>query len=595
MRAKGDGERVSSDEYDGYGAFHAMGVARVSHSKGFEPLKLELGLAPTLGALVVYELGARQRVTREVVCRHIAPEAMESKPEARGVKVKNEGATVVSTAGEASCGIDSDKHMEADGANMASARLGPGSLSVCSFILGRFGRYRLSFRHEVGASVTVLVCPRRDLPLPAPSVGSSSRKWSVRSPGVNAAYDGSQSRSQKGRHVRRSGEHTRDGSEKQSSQRIYHGDSDSDSPAQVCDFNGTSKSSALNSSVDAGAHVRFPAVNESMMESTQELQAAGVTNSSGVRVKIAGGVSRSDDEAINERFSFVQQQRSQAQHGAKLPLVKKERSKIIKTVALAAEIIPKETANEAADVEADTTQVASRVAQATSPSPAVVPLDDGIDTSGSSSRASNPRKKDMPSGTLQFTPMPDPVASVAEDSAAIKSAASTTGGPVDITKSNTMAPSAHGRRNAQRRTLDVIHESRNKKAAQQGDAQLEDRRRCRSKSEVGERVDEEYHNAVVGDKHLRDGKAVGSSTTTPPEVIPTGWPEPIEGVSWTQTNTEPMVSAIFPPRNGRECRPEPTPVQTLRVLTLGRDANACVPQTQKNCHTRLATFEDSLA
>ena len=182
---------MSSDEYDGYGVLHAVGVSRVSHPKGFEPLKLELGLAPGLGALVVCELGARQRVTREVVYRHIAPEAMDSKPEARGVHVRNEGATVVSTAGEATRGIDSNKHMEADGANMASARLRPGSLSVCSLILGRFGRYRLPFRHEVGASLPVLVCPPRDLPSPAPSVGSSSRKWSVRSPGVNAAYDGS--------------------------------------------------------------------------------------------------------------------------------------------------------------------------------------------------------------------------------------------------------------------------------------------------------------------------------------------------------------------------------------------------------------------
>ena len=274
-----------------------------------------------------------------------------------------------------------------------------------------------------------------------------------------------------------------------------------------------------------------------------------------MRVKIAGGVSRYDDEAINERCSFVQQQRSQAQHGAKLHAVKKERYKTTKTAALAAEVTPEGTSNEAADIEADKTQVASRVARATPPSPAVVPLDDGINTSGSSSRASNFRKEDMPSGALQSTPVPDSVASVAEDSAAIKSTASTTGGPAGITKSNATAPSARGRRNTQRRTRDVVHESRNRKAAQQGDAQLEARRRCRSKPEVGEQADEAYHNVVVKDKNLRDGKAVGSSTTTPAEAIPTGWPQPIEGASWTQTNTEPKGSAIFSPRNGRECRP----------------------------------------
>ncbi|CAM9908410.1 unnamed protein product [Ascophyllum nodosum] len=88
VRAKRDGERVSRGEYDGYGAVHASGIARVSHPKGFEPLKLEPGLAPGLGALVVCELGARQRVIREVLCRHIAPEAVDSKPVARGARVK---------------------------------------------------------------------------------------------------------------------------------------------------------------------------------------------------------------------------------------------------------------------------------------------------------------------------------------------------------------------------------------------------------------------------------------------------------------------------------------------------------------------------
>ena len=555
VRAKGDGERVSSDEYDRYGTFHAVGVARVSHPKGFEPLKLELGFAPGLGALVVCELGARQRVTGEVVCRHIAPEAVDSKPVAHGEKVNDEDATVVSTSGGAIRCIDSNKQMEADGANMASARLGPGFLRICSFVLGRFGMYRLSFRHEVGANLTVIVCPPRDLPSPAPPVDCSSRKLSVRNSGVNAAYDGSQSRSQKGRHARRSGEHIRDVIKKQSSERTYRDGRDSDSPARVCNLNDASKSNALNPSANAGVNVRFPAVNASMMESTQELQAFGVTKSPGVRMKAAGGVSRSEDAAINDRCLFMQQQRSQAQHSAKLQAVKNEKSKTTKMAALAAKIAPEETAKEAANVEADTTQVSSRVARVTPPSPAMVRLDDSVTSPGSPSRASISRTENIRSEASQSIPMPALVAAVAEVSAAPKIETSTTAGPTTIIKSNATVPSLRGRRNAQRRTRDVVYESKNRKAAPQKEAQLKAHRRSRSKPQAGEQADKTDHNAIISDRNLRDGTTIGSLTTTPAAVIPTGWPEPNEGASWTQADVEPEASASFSPWNEREGRP----------------------------------------
>ena len=140
----------------------------VSYRRGFQPARLEVGLTPGLGACVLCELEPQQRVTREVVCRRLVSKAAggssrnSSSADATGSSTETVGGiggglNSFSAAKDGEQGWNDAEDEEQDDPNVRTARLGPGLLKKCYFILGRYGEYRISHRNEENKGVSVVV------------------------------------------------------------------------------------------------------------------------------------------------------------------------------------------------------------------------------------------------------------------------------------------------------------------------------------------------------------------------------------------------------------------------------------------------------
>ncbi|CAM9102239.1 unnamed protein product, partial [Laminaria digitata] len=116
IRVMRDGD-LSMDDFGWFRRFDAVHVVRVSHKKGFEPATLEMGFSPDLGALVICELDAKQRVTQEVLCRWLPGGARDASGAAKG-----QGGV---GAGTASRAVAAGNDVEADSQTELSTRLGP--------------------------------------------------------------------------------------------------------------------------------------------------------------------------------------------------------------------------------------------------------------------------------------------------------------------------------------------------------------------------------------------------------------------------------------------------------------------------------------
>lgn len=173
IRAMREGGSPSLDDYAEFKKFDAVQVVTVSHKRRFEPATLELGLAPDLGSLIVCELDNKQRVTREVVCRRLP----ETTPSDTANAVATSGTSRMGSLAPPSVEIGETERPSAraptrdglatvrdaniDGADpdVLAARLGPGRLRKCHFILGRYGKYSLAFRNDVRNTLTVVIEP----------------------------------------------------------------------------------------------------------------------------------------------------------------------------------------------------------------------------------------------------------------------------------------------------------------------------------------------------------------------------------------------------------------------------------------------------
>lgn len=147
--ASREGPDLSAGEREEFEHAGAVGRVTVSHKRGFEPTALEIGFASGRGALVICELDHQERVTREVVCRRTT------------VPLPVEGG--IQSAAETDCGTPDPLRKLAtvgggkDASTFISARLGPGPLSVCCFLLGHVGEYRVAYREDAERGFTVVV------------------------------------------------------------------------------------------------------------------------------------------------------------------------------------------------------------------------------------------------------------------------------------------------------------------------------------------------------------------------------------------------------------------------------------------------------
>lgn len=183
----GDGlsldELVEHNEAAKRSTLEGVHVVNVSHRRGFEPAMLEVGLTPGLGACIMCDLDFQQQVTREVVCRRLvckgaggsSANVMETSSAARGVRECSNPPGV--TKDDEDAGKDAEE--DEDAPNVKTARLGPGSLRKCHFILGQFGTYRLSYRNETNKGLSVVVRPP---PLSVEGKKSARDGGMVRSP-----------------------------------------------------------------------------------------------------------------------------------------------------------------------------------------------------------------------------------------------------------------------------------------------------------------------------------------------------------------------------------------------------------------------------
>lgn len=177
---------LSAGELKRFEAAGAVGEVKVSYKRGFEPEVLEIGFAPGRGALVVCELDRQERVTREVVCFQdvggpsnetqgakaaagVAESATRTgekynkdrattatKTQAHGCPPHVGGKDATAAGKEAAAlkiGVEVVKHPH----EIASARLGPGGLRMCHFLLEKVGKYRVAYRDDVKKCVALVV------------------------------------------------------------------------------------------------------------------------------------------------------------------------------------------------------------------------------------------------------------------------------------------------------------------------------------------------------------------------------------------------------------------------------------------------------
>lgn len=550
VRVMGEGKRISGDEYDSFNARFAAAVVQISHPKGFALPKLQLGFAPGLGTLVVCELGARQRVTREVVCRYIACESTNREAMTQRSKRGKESTPAAkegSTAREAPRDINANSRVKMDEDNMASVRLGPGTLSVCSFILGRFGSYRLSFRNDVSAGLTVVVCPPRNVPSPMSSVDAPSIEWPTSSEAMKEGHTGSKSRPQKGRQGWWSGERARNGTGKRLSQQISRGGRGMDSLTRVCGRDGTVLLSSWQPSVDTRASVKAPATKPL----TQGQQKSGTTKGPGSKVK-ADSVSWSKVAAAYGKQPPVQsssiQRRLQAQHDGKSQVVKKQKSNEIgtsSTCAILGEAILGEKAKKTLAVEENSDQVATCTAPVASTKALKVPSakmhqDDVRASCGSTKWTPHTRKVCASTEGLQINSTENLATATEEVSSAAVGAASKPGGPSDTTKFPVGASASQERCSTLRKTRDESRRPRIKSKLSAA-TPSEDRRSGESKLGAVTQSDNGQITVSASEKLVDDSTAIGSTITTSQEEEPTGWPTPIEGASWSEGGVKPMA------------------------------------------------------
>ncbi|CAB1110765.1 unnamed protein product [Ectocarpus sp. CCAP 1310/34] len=171
IRVKQGGDGLTLDELAEHSALHGVHVVNVSHRRGFEPAALEVGFAPGLGACVMCDLDSQQRVTREVVCRRLVGREGKSSKEvgSRSVVGGLGDVSIGHGAIRGNEGAEDDAGEDEDDPNVKSARLGPGILNKCYFMLGRYGDYRISYRGDASRGVSVVV----RLPLSSSEGGGS--------------------------------------------------------------------------------------------------------------------------------------------------------------------------------------------------------------------------------------------------------------------------------------------------------------------------------------------------------------------------------------------------------------------------------------
>ncbi|CAM9816346.1 unnamed protein product [Pylaiella littoralis] len=171
IRVKEGGDGLSLDELVEYNqaakhsTLEGVHVVSVSHQRGFEPATLEVGLTPGLGACIMCDLDFQQQVTREVVCTRL----MSKETEGSSAKVEETsrsaqrggrgGPDPPGTTGDDNEDAGKYAEKDEDDPNVKTARLGPGSLRKCHFILGQYGTYRLSYRNEANKGLLVVVRP----------------------------------------------------------------------------------------------------------------------------------------------------------------------------------------------------------------------------------------------------------------------------------------------------------------------------------------------------------------------------------------------------------------------------------------------------
>lgn len=188
IRVKQGGDGLSLDELAEHSTLHGVHVVNVSHRRGFEPAALEVGFTPGLGACIMCDLDSQQRVTREVVCRRLVGREGRSSTASTAKEIGPR--SVVGGLGGVSnaygaIGGDEDAEDDAeegeDDPDIKSARLGPGILNKCYFILGRSGDYRISYRGDASRGVSVVV----RLPLSSSEGLESAREGVMRAPSTS--------------------------------------------------------------------------------------------------------------------------------------------------------------------------------------------------------------------------------------------------------------------------------------------------------------------------------------------------------------------------------------------------------------------------
>lgn len=543
VRVMGEGQRISGDEYDSFNARFAAAVVQVSHPKGFDLPKLQLGFAQGLGTLVVCELGARQRVTREVVCRYIASESMNRETTRHRSKGGKES-TPASTE-ERPRDIATKSRVETDKDNTASVRLGPGTLSVCSFILGRFGSYRLSFRNDVSVGLTVVVCPPRNAISPMTSVDPPSLEWPTSGEGMQERHDRSPQKDKQGWW---SGEHPRNGTGKWLSLHKSRCGRGIVSLTRVCGRDGTVLSSSWQPCVDTRANIKTPTAKLS----TQGQQKSGTTGGPGSKMK-ADNASWTKVAAEYGKQPPIQssstQWRSQAQHDVKSQVVKKQRSNKTDTSftsALLGGAIPDEKTKKN-QVVTRTALVASTKALKTPP--AKMHQDDMSAPCSST--------KGMP----QITSTENRATATEDMYSAVVGAVSTLVKPSDTTKFPVNTSIPQERCGTLGKTPDGPRNGSKLSAAMPS----EDRGSGKFNLEAVTQSDNGQITVSASERLVDDSTAIGSTTLQ--EEEPTGWPTPIEGASWSQECVKPMAFAGDGPqveRCGRSGTMSDAPIASTR-------------------------------
>lgn len=336
---------LSLDAFAWFSRFDAVHGVRVSHKKGFEPATLETALSPGLGALVICELDAKQRVTREVLCRWLGGGAGDASgaAKARG----EDGGGAPSRAAAARNDVETDSQTE------LSTRLGPGSLKKCHFVLGRFGEYQLSYRHGGKRGLTVVVKPPNVAKLMSTSASNTNPACDagVRADSVNSSGQVQPPESPRILRLRDQMPETAEGN---SSSEVAGEDGSPDSAEAPSDEDSAAMSGSTTGSAEVAPHERCP-IDYPGLESTQAQQDVVAEDTSTAVAAVGGSGGFCWEDAMSDRDQnqgdFVQQ-RSHVKR-IKRQKVKSERAEAAKNAAAAAALLEAAAATaEAAAAEA---------------------------------------------------------------------------------------------------------------------------------------------------------------------------------------------------------------------------------------------------